>query len=58
MSPVIEEYHCAKRGDADPAAVDRSFRKIVNNAIERTAKKYDLQRSQLKDTEKRDKHKN
>ena len=33
------------------------LRKIVSNAIERTAKKYDLQRKQLADTEKKDKYK-
>ena len=33
------------------------LRKVVSNAIERTAKKYDLQCKQLKDTEKKEKYK-
>ena len=33
------------------------LRKIVSNAIERTAKKYDLQRRQLADTDKKEKYK-
>ena len=57
MSPVIEEYYQAKSVVTRIRQRSTDLRKIVNNAIERTAKKYDLQRSQLKDTEKRDKYK-
>ena len=32
------------------------LRHVIQNALERTAKKYDLQRRQLKDTEKRDRY--
>ncbi len=57
MSPVIEEYYQAKSVVTRIRQRSTDLRKIVNNAIERTAKKYDLQRSQLKDTEKREKYK-
>lgn len=45
-----EKYTRMKQKSAD-------LRKIVQTALERTSKKYDLQRKQLKDTEKRDKYK-
>lgn len=57
MSCVIEEYYRAKSVVTRIRQRSTDLRKIVANAIERTAKKYDLQLSQLKDTEKRDKYK-
>lgn len=57
MSCVIEEYYRAKSVVTRIRQRSTELRKIVANAIERTAKKYDLQLSQLKDTEKRDKYK-
>lgn len=57
MSAVIEEYYQAKSIVIRIRQRSTDLRKIVANAIDRTAKKYDLQLSQLKDTEKRDKYK-
>lgn len=54
MSLVIEEYYQAKSIVTRMRQRSADLRKIVANAIERTAKKYDLQRMQLKDTEKRE----
>lgn len=56
MSEVIEEYYSGKSITTRMKQRSSDLRKIVSNAIERTAKKYDLQLAQLKDTEKRDKY--
>lgn len=56
MSAVIEEYYSGKSVATRMKQRSADLRKIVANAIERTAKKYDLQHAQLKDTEKRDKY--
>ncbi len=56
MSAVIEEYYSGKSVATRMKQRSVDLRKIVANAIERTAKKYDLQLAQLKDTEKRDKY--
>lgn len=57
MSEVIEEYYSGKSIVTRMKQRSTDLRKIVANAIERTAKKYDLQLNQLKDTEKREKYK-
>lgn len=57
VSPAIEEYYSKKSIATRMKQRSIDLRKIVSNAIERTAKKYDLQLAQLKDTEKRDKYK-
>ena len=57
ISTVIEEYYRVKNVVTRIKQRSTDLRKIVSNAIERTAKKYDLQQAQLKDTEKRDKYK-
>ena len=57
ISQVIEEYYSKKSVVTRIKQRSTDLRKIVSNAIERTAKKYDLQIAQLKDTEKRDKFK-
>lgn len=54
MSAVIEEYYSKKSLVSRIKQHSTDLRRIVSNAIERTAKKYDLQLAQLKDTEKRD----
>lgn len=56
ISNVIEEYYSEKSVVTRIKQRSTDLRKIVSNAIERTAKKYDLQRAQLKDTDKRDKY--
>lgn len=57
MSQVIWEYYRKKSIVTRMRQRSTDLRKIVANAIERTAKKYDLQLAQLKDTEKREKYK-
>ncbi len=56
-SQVIEEYYSKKTVVNRIKQRSIDLRKIVANAIDRTAKKYDLQLRQLKDTEKREKYK-
>ncbi len=56
-SAIIEEYYSGRSVVTRMKQRSTDLRKIVSNAIERTVKKYDLQRAQLKDTEKRDKYK-
>ena len=57
VSKVLEEYYSKKSVVTRIKQRSTDLRKIVANAVERTSKKYDLQLSQLKDTEKRDKYK-
>lgn len=57
ISAVLQEYYAAKNNVTRIRQKSSDLRRVVSTAIERTAKKYDLQRSQLKDTEKRDKYK-
>lgn len=56
ISAVLQEYYAAKNNVTRIRQKSSDLRRIVSTAIERTAKKYDLQLSQLKDTEKRDKY--
>ena len=57
ISEVLETYYAEKEMVTRIRQKSTDLRKIVSNAIERTAKKYDLQRKQLKDTEKKEKYK-
>lgn len=57
ISKVLETYYSEKEVVTRIRQKSTDLRKIVSNAIERTAKKYDLQRKQLKDTEKKEKYK-
>ena len=57
ISEVLETYYAEKEVVTRIRQKSTDLRKIVYNAIERTAKKYDLQRKQLKDTEKKEKYK-
>ncbi len=57
MSEVIKEYYSKKSIVTRVKQRSTDLRKIISNAVERTSKKYDLQRAQLKDTEKREKYK-
>ena len=57
ISQVLEEYYASKNQLTRIRQKSADLRKIVQNAIERTSKKYDLQLKQLKDTEQRDKYK-
>ncbi len=57
ISETIFDYYAKKSVSSRMKQHSTDLRKIVANAIERTAKKYDLQIAQLKDTEKRDKYK-
>jgi predicted ribosome quality control (RQC) complex YloA/Tae2 family protein len=56
ISAILEEYYAAKSTVTRIRQKSSDLRRIVSTAIERTAKKYDLQLGQLKDTEKRDKY--
>lgn len=57
ISTVLENFYAAKNTVTRIRQKSVDLRKIVSNAIERNAKKYDLQLKQLKDTDKRDKYK-
>lgn len=56
-SRLLEEYYAAKSVVSRIRQKSVDLRKIVQTALERDCKKYDLQIKQLKDTEKRDKYK-
>jgi predicted ribosome quality control (RQC) complex YloA/Tae2 family protein len=56
VSQVIEEYYRSRSVVTRIKQRSTDLRRIVSNAIERTARKLDLQQKQLKDTEKRDKY--
>lgn len=57
ISEVLETFYAEKEIVARIRQKSTDLRRIVQNAIERTAKKYDLQKKQLNDTEKREKYK-
>ncbi len=57
VSNLLENYYSTKNQITRIRQKSVDLRKIVNNAIERTHKKYQLQLKQLKDTDKRDKYK-
>ncbi len=56
-SAMLETYYASKNALSRMQQKSADLRKLVANAIERSAKKYDLQLKQLQDTEKRDKYK-
>lgn len=57
ISEVLESYYSIKDTITRIRQKSVDLRRVINNAIERNRKKYDLQSKQLKDTEKRDKFK-
>lgn len=57
ISNVLEEYYAKKNVITNIRQKSADLRKVVANAVERTVKKLELQKKQLKDTEKRDKYK-
>lgn len=54
ISQVLQEYYASKNALTRIRQKSADLRKIVQTAIERTSKKYDLQLKQLKDTEQRE----
>ncbi|MDD3252418.1 MAG: NFACT RNA binding domain-containing protein [Lachnospiraceae bacterium] len=57
ISRLLESYYAEKSVITRIRQKSVDLRKIVQTALERNYKKYDLQLKQLKDTEKRDKYK-
>lgn len=57
ISALLEHYYAAKSAVTRIRQKSVDIRKIVQTALERNIKKYDLQCRQLKDTEKREKYK-
>ena len=57
ISELLETYYASKNAITRIRQKSVDLRKIVQTALERNYKKYDLQVRQLKDTEKRDKYK-
>lgn len=57
ISQLLETYYASKNAITRIRQKSVDLRKIVQTALERNYKKYDLQVKQLKDTEKRDKYK-
>lgn len=57
ISSVLETYYATKNTITRMRQKSTDLRHIVQTALERNRKKYDLQAKQLKDTENRDKYK-
>ena len=57
ISGVLERYYAERSVVTRIRQKSVDLRKIVQTALERNVKKYDLQMRQMKDTEKRDKYK-
>ena len=57
VSRLLETYYASRDAVTRIRQKSVDLRKIVQTALERNYKKYDLQLKQLKDTEKRDKYK-
>ncbi len=57
ISEAIHRYYRERRQSTKIKQHSTDLRKLVATAVERTAKKLDLQQQQLKSTEKRDKYK-
>lgn len=57
ISALLEYYYAAKSTVTRIRQKSVDLRRIVNTALERNLKKYDLQQKQMKDTQKRDKYK-
>lgn len=56
MSQVLETYYASRSALNRIRQKSSDLRRVVQNALERNYKKYDLQEKQLKDTEKREKY--
>ena len=56
ISEVLETYYAEKNALTRIRQKSTDLRRIVQTALERNVKKYDLQAKQLKDTEKREKY--
>lgn len=56
MSPLLENYYAEKNALTRIRQKSADLRRIVQTALERTVKKYDLQLRQMQDTEKREKY--
>lgn len=56
-SKMLHKFYAKKDTTVRIRQKSSDLRRIILNAIERAAKKYDIQSKQLKDTEKRDKYK-
>ena len=54
ISPLLETYYSSKNTITRIRQKSSDLRRIVQTALERNYKKYDLQEKQLKDTEKRE----
>lgn len=57
MSQLINEFYHKKDASNRIRQKSTDLRKIINTALERESKKYDIQLKQLKDTEKKEKFK-
>ncbi len=57
ISMLLEQYYAQKNAVTRIRQKSVDLRKIVQTALERNVKKYDLQLKQMKDTEKKDKYK-
>lgn len=57
ISHVLETYYADKNTFTRIRQKSADLRRIVQTALERSQRKYDLQQKQLKDTEKREKYK-
>lgn len=57
ISQALSEFYAKKDVYSRMRQKSTDLRKILQSAVERTSKKYDIQRKQLKDTKKRDKFK-
>ena len=57
ISYILETYYAKKNTVTRIRQKSAELRKIVQTALERNVKKYELQRKQLKDTEKKDTYK-
>lgn len=55
ISTLLQEYYAEKNAVTRIRQKSVDLRKIVQTALERNIKKYDLQHQQMKDTEKKDK---
>ena len=56
ISVLLEEYYAKKNVYVNMRQRSADLRRIVTTALERNVKKLDLQKKQMKDTEKRDKY--
>ncbi len=56
ISRLLEQYYAEKSTHTRIRQKSSDLRKIVQTALERNVKKYDLQLRQMKDTEKKDKY--